>query len=53
MVVSTEDLYVYKYFAGYFAGLNPQDREILKGKLEERLSSFDLKYSDGSNRVWK
>jgi hypothetical protein len=53
VVVSTDNLNVYKYFAGFFAGIQPQDREALKSKLQERLSAFNLEYSDGSNKVWR
>ena len=53
IILSTYDLNIYKYYAGYFAGVSPETKDTLKNTIEHRLEPFDLTYSDGHNKVWK
>lgn len=53
IVVSTDNLYIYKYFRGYFANVDPTERVFIKDLLNDRLKKFDRIYSDSlSVRIW-
>lgn len=53
VIISTNDLYTYRYYAAYFAGIDPKEQEQIKAELQDRLEQFDLVYSDGNYKVWR
>jgi hypothetical protein len=53
IVISTDNLYVYKYFEGSFAIADSTERVLIKDMLYNRLKTFDRIYSDSSGiRIW-